>query len=65
MPCIYCGDKIETIGIDRINSSKGYFIENCTSCYSVCNTMKMNMSKIKFINKIEKIWENIMKSKEI
>lgn len=54
-PCSYCGDKIETIGIDRVNNNEGYHLANCVSCCSTCNTMKMTLSKEEFVNKITKI----------
>ena len=54
-PCTYCGCEIETVGIDRLESDKGYFFENCVSCCSTCNKMKMELSKDDFINKIKEI----------
>ncbi len=58
-PCYYCGDVIETIGIDRIDNNKGYEISNCTPCCSVCNTMKMSMDTKEFLNKMKKILNNL------
>lgn len=55
-PCSYCGDDISTIGIDRVNSTYGYIVDNIVSCCSVCNIMKTNMSLDMFINKIEQIY---------
>jgi hypothetical protein len=47
-PCYYGGNKpgheIETIGIDRIDSSKGYSIENCVPCCFRCNIAKNDMN---------------------
>jgi hypothetical protein len=40
-PCTYCGSEINTIGLDRIDSTKGYSIENVTPCCARCNEMKM------------------------
>jgi len=42
-PCFYCGDKVETVGIDRIDNSVGYELTNCVSCCSTCNQIKMTM----------------------
>ena len=55
LSCTYCNDEIETIGIDRVDNSIGYLMENCTSCCSTCNKMKMDLSKDNFINKITQI----------
>jgi hypothetical protein len=58
-PCSYCGDEIETIGIDRLNSDEGYYLENCVSCCSTCNKMKMDLNKELFIDKIKQIIKNL------
>lgn len=55
-PCYYCGDNIEGIGIDRINSLEGYNIKNCVSCCSFCNTMKLDHSPSDFFSQISKIY---------
>lgn len=58
-PCSYCGAKIDTIGLDRIDNSKGYSPENVCSCCWSCNNMKGNMNRDEFINKIKVILNNI------
>lgn len=55
--CYYCGDKIETIGIDRVDNSQGYNYNNCVSCCGICNKMKWSWSKEKFIEHIKKIYQ--------
>lgn len=42
-------------GIDRVNNSKGYTIENSVSCCKECNRMKMNMDRTLFLEKCFKI----------
>ena len=49
-PCIYCKTSIETVGIDRIDSSKGYIIDNISPCCTTCNLMKRHVSVKDFIN---------------
>lgn len=44
-PCCYCGDLQGHNGIDRVDSSKGYTVDNCVSCCSRCNIMKMDLNK--------------------
>jgi len=56
--CSYCGGEIKTIGIDRIDSNKPYELSNCTSCCSICNKMKMDLSEDKFFEMISKIYHN-------
>lgn len=58
-PCSYCGEKIETIGIDRLDSTTGYVLNNCVSCCSTCNTMKLDMTKEEFIFKIKQILKKL------
>lgn len=63
--CVYCGTissknvKNETgsktalmNGIDRIDSSKGYTIDNCAPCCSKCNYMKGKLSVKDFVDQI-------------
>ena len=56
-PCYYCQDKIETIGLDRIDSKKGYKLNNIVPCCSMCNKMKMDFNQKDFINQCRKIIE--------
>lgn len=53
--CDYCGDAIITIGLDRIDSSLGYSINNCAPCCTVCNVMKSNLTLESFRKYIEKL----------
>lgn len=55
-PCFYCNTfKYETSGIDRIDSSIGYILENCVPCCFMCNRMKSNYSAEDFIEHCKKI----------
>ncbi len=52
--CFYCNDNAiqgEIInGIDRIDNSKGYLLQNCVPCCNMCNVMKGHKSNhIEFI----------------
>src|SRR5438132_12656210 len=44
--CFYCGhvalEGLTLNGIDRVDSSKGYCLENCVACCGMCNRMKNN-----------------------
>lgn len=42
-------------GIDRIDSSKDYTIDNCVPCCSKCNYMKQSFSQKDFLSHVEKI----------
>lgn len=65
--CYYCGSEPKILqwktvrskehvnGVDRIDSSKGYSLENCRSCCSTCNWMKNTMSSEDFLSHIFKI----------
>jgi hypothetical protein len=54
-PCSYCGIEIKTIGIDRVDNFIGYVVENCISCCSTCNGMKMAQSKRDWFEKMKQI----------
>ena len=53
--CSYCGDNIETIGIDRIDSFQGYNINNTTPCCFTCNMMKRIATTEEFLAHCKKI----------
>jgi hypothetical protein len=54
--CYYCGIEPNPYnGIDRVNNSKGYTIDNCVSCCKICNFSKRAMSKEDFLDLIKKI----------
>jgi hypothetical protein len=58
-PCYYCNEPILTISIDRVNSNQGYTLDNCVSCCSKCNTMKMAWSKDESIIHMRKILNHL------
>ena len=47
---------------DRVDTTKGYFKENCVPCCKMCNIMKNKFSKEDFINKVKSIYNNYIKS---
>lgn len=72
--CSYCGSipsnsrKIPVTheiiyynGIDRIDNTKGYTIENTTACCKRCNMAKNDLSMEEFKNLIKRIYDNIIK----
>ena len=51
-------------GIDRVDNSKGYVIDNCVPCCKMCNWIKLHISKQDFYAKIIKIYnESASKNK--
>jgi hypothetical protein len=55
--CTYCGIQ-EANGIDRIDSIKGYTINNSTPCCTKCNMMKYTYSVNKFLSHVENIYKH-------
>lgn len=49
-------------GIDRVDSSLGYVIENCVPCCKTCNYAKRDMSYSDFLSWIERVFDNINKN---
>ena len=43
--CSYCDNKINELGIDRIDNKMGYTLNNVVPCCSRCNFMKHIMTK--------------------
>lgn len=63
--CFYCGVSPTCVksgkeiygefiynGIDRVDNSKGYIIDNCVPCCKFCNIAKRDLSQKEFIRKI-------------
>lgn len=46
-------------GIDRVDSTKNYTIDNCVPCCSTCNYMKRILSIDEFKNQIIKIYDHL------
>lgn len=74
--CVYCGSKPSNAlksqssnlvpdliynGIDRIDSSQGYFKANTVACCKRCNYAKGNLDLYDFYNHIEKIHKQLKK----
>jgi hypothetical protein len=45
-------------GIDRVDSSQGYILNNVVSCCMICNRMKLDLSKGVFFDQILRIIKN-------
>jgi hypothetical protein len=57
-PCFYCGEETTISrrnGIDRLNNSIGYAIENCVSCCNICNMMKRCLDPTTFVERCRQI----------
>lgn len=58
--CTHCGSTIETIGLDRIDSSKPYQSDNVEPCCAKCNQMKSDWSTDDWIAHMVKIVKHRM-----
>jgi len=58
--CFYCDFKEDgkRNGIDRIDNTIGYEINNCVSCCWKCNWMKSDLSMVEFVDWLENIAKN-------
>lgn len=55
--CYYCCRPL-AVGIDRLDNSKGYALENAVPCCFPCNRMKHTLSTEEFINKCFAIYNH-------
>lgn len=70
LPCVYCGElpsneisrsgsfsdrSLLVNGIDRIDNSIGYVLENVVPCYGLCNRIKSDRQKEEFLDHMRKI----------
>ena len=66
--CTYCGASPHQVrrlkggngeykynGIDRVDSKRGYALENCVPCCGVCNSMKSDMAVSDFLDHVARI----------
>lgn len=56
--CSYCGQE-QCNGIDRIDSHKGYIIDNVVPCCAMCNRMKSDYTLETFKSHIQKIHKHL------
>jgi uncharacterized protein with PIN domain len=54
-PCSYCGEEIKTIGLDRVDNSKGYVMGNVVSCCTPCNRAKWTRSVSDFVDMCRRV----------
>lgn len=54
-PCFYCGDAIETVGLDRVDNDKGYTFDNVVSCCKWCNYAKHEGNQLDFIDRCKRV----------
>jgi hypothetical protein len=70
--CYYCGTeplretkrknhngKISYNGIDRVDNSVGYILNNCVPCCTTCNLAKRDMGQTEFITWANKVHNNL------
>lgn len=74
--CYYCGCEPSNVtkspnnngdfiynGIDRVDNTKGYLIDNCVPCCKFCNTAKSTLTIDEFVGRLEIILNNIKSKK--
>lgn len=57
-PCSYCGSPIETVGLDRVDHTRSYTMDNIVPCCRLCNVMKFTLSPEEFLAHCRKIVEH-------
>ena len=75
--CYYCGAKPANIfnqkgsngeyiynGLDRVDNSKGYTMDNVVPCCKICNIAKNNMTLKSFKDWIKRIYNKIIKEEK-
>jgi hypothetical protein len=53
--CYYCGEQLNVVGLDRIDSSIGYTLNNVVSCCRNCNYAKRLLSADEFVHHCHKV----------
>lgn len=67
--CYYCGgpgtwrnnhsntESQRLCGLDRVDSSAAYSVENCVACCKICNRAKSNMTRQEFVEWLDRLVE--------
>lgn len=55
--CDYCGEE-GVLGVDRVDSGRGYTWDNCVPCCSLCNFAKRDLSRDDFLNLVKRIHDH-------
>ena len=55
IPCYFCGDPVDGVRLDRLDSTRGYEMDNIVSSCSMCNYMKNDYTEQEFYGQIKKI----------
>jgi hypothetical protein len=55
--CYMCG-RGPSLGIDRVDSTKEYTIENCKSCCTLCNLMKKDWTLDEFLGHVSRVFNH-------
>lgn len=52
--CWYCGvsRRVEVLGLDRLDSQRGYEPDNCVPCCGSCNFMKSDLAPDTFVDRV-------------
>jgi len=53
--CFYCETEIETVGLDRLDSSEGYKRDNLVPCCGACNRGKGDQSREDFLDRCRRV----------
>jgi len=55
--CFYCNHHVkdEANGIDRVDNTKGYVVDNCVPCCEMCNRIKLHFELDFFLEHIKQI----------
>lgn len=73
MNCYYCNSEpsntikqnsteVKYNGIDRVDSTKGYSIDNCVSCCATCNRAKRIMTVKEFLEWVSRVYKHSIDS---
>lgn len=47
-------------GIDRVDNSRGYELDNCEACCYTCNVAKASMTRPQFIAWVRRVYEKVV-----
>jgi len=58
--CHYCNKENTTRGLDRVDNSRGYLMDNVVSCCKTCNFMKHTLGQDEFFAHIKCLYNHLL-----
>ncbi len=63
--CVYCGDDLEPVGLDRVDNSQGHLVANVVVCCPTCNWVRGDLFTFEEMKMLGKTIAEIKASRKL